>query len=74
METLTRTPATAAEIRHLAGDLDDTVINAIMHTKASAAEVLEAVQWLHGYETTQAPHGIVRAVYEILEAEEPPPE
>lgn len=74
METQTRTPATASEIRNLAGDLDDIAINAIMHTKASASEVFEAVQWLLGCETTQAPHGIVRAVYEILEAEVPPPE
>jgi hypothetical protein len=71
MESLTRVPATAAEIRRLAGDLDDTVIAAILRTKASANQVLEAVRWLQG-EGTQAPHGVVRAVYDILEAEEPP--
>ncbi len=71
METLVHTTATADEIRRMAGDLDDDVIAAVIRTKASATEVLEAVRWLRGIETTQGPHGTVRAVYEILQAEEP---
>jgi hypothetical protein len=72
MDSETRTPANADEIRRIAGDLDDSVIRAIQRTKASASEVLDAVRWLRGIETSQGPRGIVRAVYEILQAEDPP--
>ena len=72
-------PATAAEIRRMIGDLDDTVVASIEHTGASAAQVLEAVQWFRGAggledEAGHEPHATVRAVYDILqavEAEEP---
>jgi hypothetical protein len=70
METLTQQPATAAAIRHVVGDLDDVVVSAILRTKASTEEVIEAVRWLHGV-GNEPLHGIVRAVYDILEAEEP---
>jgi hypothetical protein len=44
----TITPAAAAEIRRMIGDVDDAVINSIERTGASAAQVLEAVQWFRG--------------------------
>jgi len=61
------------------GDVDDAVINSIERTGASAAQVLEAVQWFRGGggledEAGHEPHAAVRAVYDILqvaEAEEP---
>ena len=72
-------PATAAEIRRMIGDLDDAVVASIERTGASAAQVLEAVQWFRGgggleEEAGLEPHATVRAVYDILqavEAEEP---
>ena len=47
-----------------------------MACRNSAAEVLQAVQWLRGAggledEAGHEPHGAVKAVYEILQAEEP---
>jgi hypothetical protein len=70
METVTHVPATAAEIRRVVGDLDDVVVAAILRTNASTEQVLEAVRWLHG-EGEEPLHGVVRAVHDILEAEEP---
>lgn len=69
-------PATAADIRAMVGDVDDDLIARIMATEATAAEVLQAVQWMRGGggledEAGHAPHGAVRAVYELLQAEEP---
>jgi phosphohistidine phosphatase SixA len=69
-------PATAEEIRHLVGDVDDGVVSSIMRTEATAAQVLQAVQWFRGGggledEAGHEPHGAIRAVYEILQAEEP---
>jgi hypothetical protein len=72
-------PATAGEIRRMIGDLDDAVVASIERTGASAAQVLEAVQWFRGgggleEEAGHEPHATVRAVYNILqavEAEEP---
>jgi len=68
--------ATAVEIRQMVGDVDDGVVSSIRRTGASAAEVLQAVQWFRGgggleEEPGHAPHGAVKAVYEILQAEEP---
>ncbi len=79
MQGESETPATAEEIRHMVGDVDDTVVSSIMQTQASAAQVLQAVQWFRGGggledEAGHEPHGAVRAVYEILQAEEPPEE
>lgn len=70
------TPATAEEIRRMVGDVDDTVVSSIMRTGASEADVLQPVQWFRGGggledEPGHEPHGAVRAVYEILQAEEP---
>jgi len=72
-------PASAEEIRGMVGDVADAVVSSIERTKASAAEVLQAVQLLRGggaleEEAGHEPHGAVRAVYEILQAEEPPEE
>ncbi len=76
MDNESRQAATAAEIRPMIGDADDAVISSIMRTGASAAEVLQAVQWFRGGggledEAGHEPHGAVRAVYEILQSEEP---
>ncbi len=76
MDNEIKQPATAVEIRHMAGDVDDAIVSSIMRTGASAAEVLQAGQWLRGGggledEAGHEPHGAVRAVYEILQAEEP---
>ena len=67
---------TAEEIRRMVGDVDDAVISSIERTGATVAEVLQAVQWFRGAggledEAGHVPHGRVRAVYEILQAEEP---
>lgn len=69
-------PASAAEIRSMVGDVDDLVVSQIMATGATAAQVLTAVQLIRGGggledEAGHEPHGVVRAVFEILEAEEP---
>lgn len=69
------TPATAAEIRRMVGDVDDEVIACILRTEATAAEVQEAALWFRGgggldEEAGHEPHGAVKAVYEILQAEE----
>jgi hypothetical protein len=79
MQDEVKQPATAEEIRHMVGDVDDAVVSSIMRTEASAAEVLQAVQWFRGGggledEAGHEPHGAARAVYEILQAEEPPEE
>jgi len=71
----TSKPATAAEIRRMIGDVDDAVVASIERTGASARQVLEAVQWFRGGggledEAGHEPHAVVRAVYDILQAEE----
>lgn len=76
MDNESKQTATATEIRHMVGDVDDAVVSGIMRTGASAAEVLQAVQWFRGgggleEEAGHEPHGAVKAVYEILQAEEP---
>jgi hypothetical protein len=69
-------PASASEIRGMIGDIDDAVVTSILRTVATAAEVLQAAEWFRGDrgledEGGHEPHGAVRAVYEILAAEEP---
>ena len=59
----------------MVGDLDDVVIGSIAATGASLAEVALAVEWLRGDrgledEAGHEPHGVTRAVYDILRAEE----
>jgi hypothetical protein len=76
MDDESKQTATSAEIRHMVGDVDDAVVSSIERTGASAAEVLQAVQWLRGGggledEAGHEPHGAVKAVYEILQAEGP---
>lgn len=76
MDNEIRQAATTEEIRHMVGDVDDAIVSSIMRTGASAAEVLQAVQWFRGGggledEAGHEPHGAVKAVYEILQAEEP---
>jgi hypothetical protein len=76
MDDESKQPATAAQIRRMVGDVDDAVVSSIERTGASAAEVLQAVQRLRGGggledEAGHEPHGAVKAVYEILQAEEP---
>ena len=75
MDNEIRQAATTEEIRHMVGDVDDAIVSSIMRTGASAAEVLQAVQWFRGGggledEAGHEPHGAVKAVYEILQAEE----
>jgi hypothetical protein len=77
MRSVAKVPATAAEIRRMVGDVDDTVVNSIERTEASPAEVLQAVQWFRGGggledEAGHEPHGVVREIYEILQAVEAP--
>ena len=72
-----RNPATATAIRAMVGDVDDAVVTDILNTEASTAEALQAAQWLRvggglEDEAGHEPHGAVRAVYEILLAQEPP--
>jgi hypothetical protein len=79
MQEESKKAATAEEIRQIVGDVDDMVVSSIMRTEASAAEVLQAAQWVRGGggledEGGHEPHGAVRAVYEILQVEEEPPE
>ena len=50
MDDESKQTATSAEIRHMVGDVDDAVVSSIERTGASAAEVLQAVQWLRGEE------------------------
>ncbi len=69
-------PASAAEIRSMVGDVDDLVVSRIMATGATAAQVLTAVQLIRGGggledEAGHEPHGAVRIVFEVLQAEEP---
>jgi hypothetical protein len=76
MDNAGKRTVTAAEIRHMVGDVDDAVVSSIMRTGASAAEVLQAVQWFRGGggledEAGHEPHGAVKAVYDILQTEEP---
>ena len=59
----------------MGGDADDAVVSSIERTEASAAEVLQAVQWFRGAggledEAGHEPHGVVRAVCEIPQVEE----
>jgi len=69
-------PASASEIRGMIGDVEDSVVTSILRIAATPAEVLQAAEWFRGDrgledEAGHEPHGAVRAVYEILSAEEP---
>jgi hypothetical protein len=68
--------ASAAEIRAIVGDIDDATVVSIRDTGATAAEVLEALQWTDadeelGSELGHARGGPAGRVYEILQSLEP---
>lgn len=74
----TEVPAalSAAEVQQIAGPLDSAVVARIIATGATAAELLEAYQWLmaddHIVDGPGRPlSGRVREIYEMLEAELP---
>jgi hypothetical protein len=72
-------PATTHEIIEIVGSLDDAVLMRILATRATAAEVLEAITWADaddqiGTELERGPRGAVERVYEILKSEEPEPD
>jgi hypothetical protein len=63
----TSQPATAAEIVAIVGELDDAVIMRILETRATAAEILEAITWANaddqiGTELDHGPRGAVTRV------------
>lgn len=69
-------PATASEIRDIIGPLEDDVIERIMSTGATSAEVLDAYTWRRSDQRMQRSphyelHGRAAHVLAILETEEP---
>ena len=71
METTPEKSATTEEIRQILGSIDDEQLISILATGATAAEVMEAFEWLSGDDRlgTDLEHtrrGRVGAVYEIL--------
>jgi hypothetical protein len=64
--------ATSSDIRTIVGPLDNDIINAILQTGATRAEVLQAFDWLeeshYTLSTLMRPmNERVRRVYEILD-------
>ncbi|HXP76533.1 MAG TPA: hypothetical protein VN823_20510 [Stellaceae bacterium] len=71
MEKTPEKSATTEEIRQILGSIDDEQLMSILATGATAAEVMEAFEWLSGDDRlgTDLEHtrrGRVGAVYEIL--------
>ena len=67
-------PATASAVIRIVGPLEDDVIASIVSTRATEAEVLEAVQWFTDDDNLDAEMrhtltGRVAQVYDILAAE-----
>ena len=67
-------PATASGVIRIVGPLEDGVIASILSTRATEAEVLEAVKWFTaddslGAEVRRTRTGRVAQVYDILAAE-----
>ena len=67
-------PATATGVIRIVGPLEDDVIASIVSTRATEAEVLEAVKWFTaddnlGAEVRRTRTGRVARVYDILAAE-----
>ena len=67
-------PATANGVIRIVGPLEDDVITSILSTRATEAEVLEAVKWFTaddalGSELRRTRTGRVAQVYDILAAE-----
>ncbi len=66
-------PATASGVVRIVGPLEDDVIASIVSTRATEAEVLEAVKWFTaddnlGAEVRRTRTGRVAQVYDILSA------
>jgi hypothetical protein len=60
-------PPLQRKIRNMIGDVDDAVVSSILRTVASAAEVLQAVQWFRSSggledEAGHEPYGAVKSV------------
>ncbi len=73
----TKAIASAAEIRSIVGDIDDSTVMSIRDTGATAAEVLEAFIWASsddelGNTPGHSRDGPVGRVYDILQSLEPP--
>jgi hypothetical protein len=67
-------PATVSGVVRIVGPLEDDVIASILSTRATEAEVLEAVKWFTaddglGAEVRRSRTGRVAQVYDILAAE-----
>jgi len=67
-------PATASGVIRIVGPLEDDMIASIVSTRATEAEVLEAVKWFTaddglGAEVRRTRTGRVAEVYDILAAE-----
>jgi hypothetical protein len=78
MNTKTQ-PPTMSEIVEIVGPLDDAVLQEILQSGATAAEVLEAFTWVSaddqiGTETEHGPRGAVLRVCEILERQQAEPD
>ncbi len=74
MQTSRSTPLSADEIRRIAGPLNDAAIARIDESGATAAELIEAQQWLEADDALATDEmrpltGRVRMLYELLEAE-----
>jgi hypothetical protein len=74
--TASKNLATAASIHHVFGDVDDTVVTAIIAMGATEADLLEAAQWMRaddelGSTLERGPQGVVRELCELLAADEP---
>ena len=70
-------PASLHEIRAIVGDLEAAKLEAILTTRASAAEIEQALAWAAGETDVMGDlerplTGPVAAVYEILASELPP--
>jgi hypothetical protein len=64
--------ATGSDIRAIAGSLDDDIVAAILHTDATRAEIMQALDWLEESHYTLSTYmrpmnERVRRVYEILD-------
>ncbi len=67
-------PVTHSDVIHLAGDIDEAAVSAILATKASYVEIEEAVKWAGGDAEQLGKAGrtlssAAEAVYDILTAD-----
>lgn len=74
MPAQTLAPVTAADIRHLCGDIIDWKLGAILSLKPSYADVEAAVAWARGgADFGDEPHaleGLPAQVYDLLMSDE----